>query len=144
MNGAKYFLDTNIFVYTFDLNSSAKAARAQDLVEGALVSGNGMISYQVAQEFVAVARRLFPTAMTFEQLEKYWEKTLRPLLFVQFSPALFLRAMELARREQITWYDALIVAAAIQSECKTLYSEDLQDGRRFGDLVVENPFRGLS
>jgi predicted nucleic acid-binding protein len=99
-----------------------------------------MISYQVAQEFVAVARKPFRTPMTFEQIEKYWLTTLRPLLLVQFSPGLFLRALDLARRDQLSWYDSLIVAAAIQGDCEILYSEDLQHGRRFGDLVVQNPF----
>jgi predicted nucleic acid-binding protein len=41
---------------------------------------------------------------------------------------------------QLSWYDSLIVAAAIQGGCKILYSEDMQHGRRFGELVVENPF----
>jgi len=82
-----------------------------------------MISYQVAQEFVAVARKPFRTPMTFEQIEKYWLTTLRPLLLVQFSPGLFLRALDLARRDQLSWYDSLIVAAAIQGDCEILYSE---------------------
>ena len=49
-------------------------------------------------------------------------------------------AMNLARTHQLVWYDSLIVAAAIQARCKILYSEDFQHGRRFGDLVVVDPF----
>ena len=52
MNAARHFLDTNILVYTFDLTSPQKARRAEDLVHNALASGNGIISYQVAQEFI--------------------------------------------------------------------------------------------
>jgi predicted nucleic acid-binding protein len=59
---------------------------------------------------------------------------------VHSSPGLFIRALDLARRDQLSWYDSLIVAAAIQGECEILYSEDLQHGRRFGDLVIQNPF----
>jgi len=140
MNAARHFLDTNIFIYTFDRQAPNKAKRAEDLVADALDTGAGMISYQVAQEFVAVARKPFRTPMTFEQIEKYWLTTLRPLLLVQFSTGLFLRALDLARRDQLSWYDSLIVAAAIQGDCEILYSEDLQHGRRFGDLVVQNPF----
>jgi predicted nucleic acid-binding protein len=40
----------------------------------------------------------------------------------------------------LSWYDALIVAAAMEGGCSLLYSEDLQSGRRFGDLRIENPF----
>jgi predicted nucleic acid-binding protein len=140
MSAVRHFLDTNIFVYTFDLEAPNKAKRAEDLIAEALASGVGMISYQVAQEFVAVARKPFRTPMSFEQIERYWLTTLRPLLLVHSSPVLFLRALDLARRDQLSWYDSLIVAAAIQGECEILYSEDLQHGRRFGDLVIQNPF----
>jgi predicted nucleic acid-binding protein len=140
MSVARHFLDTNIFVYTFDLEAPTKAKRAEDLIADALASGSGMISYQVAQEFVATARKPFQTPMSFEQIERYWLTTLRPLLLVHSSPGLFIRALDLARRDQLSWYDALIVAAAIQGGCEVLYSEDMQHGRRFGDLVVQNPF----
>lgn len=140
MNAAKHFLDTNILVYTFDIDSPTKSRRAQDVVHDALASGKGMISYHVAQEFIAVARKPFRIPMSFEQLQKYWEKTLRPLLLVHSSPALFVRAIDLCRANQLSWYDSLIVSAALQGECEVLYSEDHQHGRRFGDLVVENPF----
>ena len=140
MSAARHFLDTNIFVYTFDRHAQKKAKRAENLVAEALATGLGMISYQVAQEFVAVARKPFLTPMSFEQIERYWHTTLRPLLSVHSSPALFIRALDLARRDQLSWYDSLIVAAAIQGGCEILYSEDMQHGRRFGDLVIQNPF----
>ena len=140
MSAARYFLDTNIFVYTFDLQSPQKAGRAENLIAGALGSGLGVISYQVAQEFVAVARKPFQNPMTFEQIERYWLTTLRPLLTVHSSPGLFIRALDLARRDQLSWYDSLIVAAAIHADCQILYSEDMQHSRRFGDLIIENPF----
>jgi predicted nucleic acid-binding protein len=140
MSAAKHFLDTNIFVYTFDLQDSKKAKRSENLIAEALRTGLGMISYQVAQEFVAVARKPFQTPMSFQQIERYWHITLRPLLAVHSSPGLFIRALDFARRDQLCWYDSLIVAAAIQGDCEVLYSEDMQHGRRFGDLVVHNPF----
>jgi predicted nucleic acid-binding protein len=140
MSVARHFLDTNILVYTFDRAAPEKAQRAEDMVAEALASGMGVISYQVAQEFIAVACRGFRTPLTFEQIERYWDKALRPLLAVHSSPMLFARAIETYRAHQLHWYDALIVAAALQANCKVLYSEDLQHGQRFGDLVVTNPF----
>ncbi len=140
MSADYHFIDTNILVYSFDLEAPEKANRAADLIDAALTSGTGMISYQVAQEFIAVARRKFQDRMSIDQVERYWQVTLRPLLVVQSSTVLFARAFDFTRRDQLPWYDALIVAAAIQGNCKILYSEDLQHGRRFGDLVVENPF----
>ena len=140
MSAARYFLDTNIFIYTFDLQSPQKAKRAENLIADALGRGWVMISYQVAQEFVAVARKSFQNPMSCEQIERYWVTTLRPLLAVHSSPGLFTRALDLARRDQLSWYDSLIVAAALHVECEILYSEDMQHGRRFGGLVIQNPF----
>jgi predicted nucleic acid-binding protein len=140
MSAAKHFLDTNIFVCTFDPQNYEKAKQAENLIAEALRTGMGMISYQVAQEFVAVARKPFQTPMSFEQIERYWHTALRPLLAVHSSPGLLMRALDLARRDALSWYDSLIVAAAIQGDCEILYTEDLQHGRRFGDLVIQNPF----
>jgi predicted nucleic acid-binding protein len=140
MSAARHFLDTNVFISTFDRQVPEKAERAEDLVAEALATGAGMISYQVAQEFVAAARKPFRAPMSFDQIERYWHTTLQPLLLVHSSPPLFIRALDLARRDQLSWYDSLIVSAALQGGCRILYSEDLEHGRRFGDLVVENPF----
>ena len=139
MSADRHFLDTNIFVYTFDTSAKAKAKRAEELIHAALASGRGAISYQVVQEFVSVARR-FRQPLTFDQIRNYWENPLRPLLAVHSSPALIERALTLSYVDRLSWFDALIVVAAQQSDCKVLYTEDLQHGRRFGDLLVQNPF----
>jgi predicted nucleic acid-binding protein len=138
MNG-KSFLDTNIFVYCFDRSQEEKSVRAESLIYEALASRQGVVSYQVAQEFVAVVRR-FRVPLRFGDIEEYWQTTLLPLLMVYFTPELYVRALNLANRDRLSWYDALIVSAALQGGCKFLYSEDLQHGRRFGDLVIQNPF----
>lgn len=136
---ARSFLDTNIFVYCFDTSAPEKGKRAEELIYEALATKHGTISYQVVQEFTAVVRR-FRIPMKFDDIEDYCETTLLSLLTVYFTVELYRRALDVARRDQMNWYDALIVAAALQAGCKILYSEDMQHGRRFGDLVVENPF----
>ncbi|MGD1215242.1 MAG: PIN domain-containing protein [Terriglobales bacterium] len=135
----KSFLDTNIFVYCFDRSQEEKSAKAENLIYEALASRQGVVSYQVAQEFVAAVRR-FRVPLSFEDIEEYWQTTLLPLLAVYFTPELYARALNIANRDRLSWYDALIVSAALQGGCEVLYSEDLQHGRRFGDLVIENPF----
>ena len=57
-----------------------------------------------------------------------------------YAEALFLHAQSGLSQEGISWYDSLIVSAAIQARCEILFSEDLQHGRRFGSLAVQNPF----
>ena len=141
MSVDKFFLDTNVLVYSFDPDAQEKAVIAEKLVRRGRTSGLGMVSYQVAQEFVNVALRRFAASMTAEELERYFLRVLFPLLQIHSSPHLFLQALHLQSRNRLPWYDSLIVAAALQGGCKVLYSEDFQDQQRFGDLVVENPFR---
>jgi predicted nucleic acid-binding protein len=136
----KYFLDTNIFVYSFDSNDPRKAQIAEELVTRGVGSKSGVISYQVVQEFMNVSLRQFKAMMTVPELEVYFLKVLLPMMTIPSSSRLFLEALRQQSANQLSWYDSLIVAAAIQGGCKVLYSEDLQHGRHFGDLVVQNPF----
>ena len=136
----KYFLDTNVLVYSIDLTSPLKRGRARSLVTDGTTSKLGVISYQVVQEFVNVALGKFRSAVVRTDLEEFLRGVLFPMMAVPSSPWLFVDALRLQEGNQLSWYDALIIAAAIQGRCRILYSEDLQHGRRFGDLVVQNPF----
>jgi predicted nucleic acid-binding protein len=136
----RYFLDTNIFVYSLDSSDARKAQIAERMVTRAATTGQGIISYQVAQEFLNVGLRDFRGTMTVAELERYFLRILLPMMMVSSSASLFLEGLHLQRLHQLSWYDALIVVAALQGGCKILYTEDMQHGRRFGDLVVQNPF----
>ncbi len=139
MNG-KFFLDTNIFVYSFDRDAPAKAARALRLIRGAVETRKGIVSYQVVQEFFNVALRRFVKPMAIADAEEYLSAVLRPLLTIHSSQALYAEALRLSGRFRLSWYDSLIVAAAIEGQCEVLYTEDLQSGQRFGNLQIINPF----
>jgi len=136
----RFFLDTNILVYSLDRSEPAKRARANQLIRSAIESGKGIVSYQVVQEFVNVGLRRFASPFTSDEAERYLTTVLRPLLAVHSSYSLFIRALQLNRHDSLSWYDALIVGAALESGCGVLYSEDLQNGREFGKLKVVNPF----
>ena len=136
----RFFLDTNIFVYSFDVNSPKKSARARKLIRGAIESRGGIVSYQVVQEFFNVALRRFSKPMTSIDAEQYLSTTFRPLLSVHSSQALYGEALRIAARFHLPWYDSLIVASAIEGQCEILYSEDFQDGQQFGSVRVSNPF----
>ena len=139
MNG-RFFLDTNIFVYSFDRRAAAKARRSTQLIRQGVATRKGVVSYQVVQEFFNVALRRFEQPMTGVEAEQYLGTVFRPLLAVHSSQALFGEALRLKERHGLSWYDSLIVAAAIEAQCGILYSEDLQHARQFGDLRIENPF----
>ena len=139
MNG-RFFLDTNIFVYSFDASAPAKARRATGLIRRAVATGKGVVSFQVVQEFFNVALRRFAQPMTLADAEQYLAAVFRPLMTIHSSQALYAEALRLNERYRLSWYDALIVAAAIESQSTLLFSEDLQDGQRFDGLQVQNPF----
>jgi predicted nucleic acid-binding protein len=136
----RFFLDTNIFVYSFDQSAPAKARRAAQLIREALTKQKGVISYQVVQEFFNVALKKFSQPMQAADAGQYLIAVFRPLLAVHSSQALYAEALFLHAQSGLSWYDSLIVSAAIQARCEILFSEDLQHGQRFGALQVRNPF----
>ncbi|MCK4608895.1 MAG: PIN domain-containing protein [Gammaproteobacteria bacterium] len=136
--GERFFLDTNILIYSFDHSDKIKRNKAQELVSVALSSGLGVISYQVVQEFLNVAGKkfVFPSA----KLRLYFDKVLDPLCEVYPDMKLYRFAVDIKDRFKFSFYDSLIIASAIESDCKVLYSEDLQDGQVLLGLKVKNPF----
>lgn len=136
----KYFLDTNVLVYALTKQDPTKQSIAVRLVADAIDSGKGLISFQIVQEFFSVALRHFRPPMTIPEAEQFLAMPLRPLLLVHSSYAIYSQALELTRRHSIAWYDSLIVAAAIEADCRILYTEDLQHGQKFDKLRVQNPF----
>src|SRR3989442_16006679 len=123
MSDDRFFLDTNILVYSVDLEAPGKQRVASELVRSAVGSGKGMISYQVVQEFFSVVLR-FKSPMHVEDAERFLATTLRSLLRMHSSYSLFVSALQLNRQSSLSWYDSLIVAAALEGRCGILYSED--------------------
>jgi predicted nucleic acid-binding protein len=136
----RFFLDTNIFVYSFDSSSAAKSKRSIELIRDGVAKGKGIVSYQVVQEFFNVALRKFSPAFTVADAEQYLTAVFRPLLSIHSSQANYLEALRLSSKHHMSWYDSLIVAGALEAQCEVLFSEDLQHGRRFEQMQVVNPF----
>ena len=132
----KVFLDTNLIVYANDSRDGRKQARALDLITTAMREGTGVISTQVMQEYAVVAGgKLHQDADTIlRQL-----LLLETLEVVQITPALIRRALELQFRYRIEYWDASILAAAEDSRCQVLWSEDLNPGQLYATVHVENP-----
>ena len=135
----KFFLDTNIFVYMFDASAAQKAEKARRLIKEAVSTRKGVVSQQVVQEFFNLAFRKFQPAMTLAEAEDYLSTVFQPLLVVQ-SVQTYKEALQLHSRYHLPWYDSVIVAAARESGCEILYTEDFQHEQRFGELRVKNPF----
>lgn len=137
---AKYFLDTNVIAYSFDSHEPEKQKRAQSLITAALQTGQGMISSQVIQEFLNVAMRKFTVPITVEDARAYLKTVLGPLCKVYPDQALYDLSLELKHETGYSFYDSLILVAALRGECEILYSEDLHAGQQIRGLKIVNPF----
>ena len=135
------FLDSNVFVYLFDSQDDRKRGIAQGLVERGLGNDSACISHQVVQETLNVVTRKLTPALPPEAVQRFMAHSLLPLWRVMPSAALHAKALGLRGRWQLSFYDALIVAAALEAGCKRLLSEDLQHGLRIEGLRIENPFK---
>jgi predicted nucleic acid-binding protein len=136
----RFFLDTNLFVYSVTVDDPGKARLATTLIRRAVSTQKGVVSYQVVQEFFNLALKRFAHRMNTADCNDYFETVFRPILRIHSSAGLFTEALALQSRYQLSWYDSLIVCAAIEAECTILYSEDMQHGQRFGTLEIRNPF----
>jgi predicted nucleic acid-binding protein len=114
--------------------------KQRELIAEAVKSRQGAVSYQIVQEFLHLALRRFASPLTIVEAEQYLGTIFRPLLIVHSSLALYAQALHVHGRYRLSWYDSLIVAAAMEGGCDILYSEDLQDGQKFGATRVRNPF----
>lgn len=141
MSVAESFLDTNIFVYQLDRTDARKSKIAARLVDDAVTSGGAWISFQVVQEFLNTALRKAEIKLGAEAAHAYLENVLGPLCRVPPSLAIYHRSLDVQVRYRLSYYDALIVAAAQEAGCTSLVSEDFQDGQKFDRLTVINPFR---
>jgi predicted nucleic acid-binding protein len=130
----KVFFDSNVLIYAMVLGDRRRDRAQQLLAQG------GIVSVQVLNEFVAVARR---------KMRIPWEDVIEALdaIRILFPSPLAIAvethevALRIAQQRGYGIHDAMIVAAALGGKCSTLYSEDLQDGQVIdGRLTIRNPF----
>ena len=135
---AEDFLDTNILVYMFDETDARKHRLAESLVHESIEKETGCISYQVVQETLNVVVR----KLEFEPADarKVLEEVLIPLWQINPSTALYQQSLRVHSQYRLSFYDSLIVAAALEAGCRRLYSEDMQHGQQIQGLTILNPF----
>ncbi len=134
------FLDSNVLLYLFDEHSHRKFGIVEKLVDRALRTGNAVISFQVVQETLNVATRKLEVPLSSGEANRFLETTLLPLWKVNPSRELYRRSLEIQSHYQFSFYGSLIVGAALETGCGTLYTEDLEHGQVVGRLKILNPF----
>jgi len=132
--GPKAFLDTNVILYAASMDAS-KAARAEALIEA-----GGLISVQVLNEIANVARRKM--ALAWPEVHALLNSVRGLLEVAPPTVETHREGLALSERYGLSVYDAMIVAAALEGDCETLWSEDMQDGLVVNNrLIIRDPFR---
>jgi len=135
----RIFVDTNVFVYLFDAEDPAKQQRAREVVSELMRTGALVLSSQVLGElYVTVTRKLAFPLEPAAALRALGDLAVFPV--VAIDAALAQRAAARTVAEQIAYWDALILDAAVEAGADSVYSEDLQHDRTYQGVTVQNPF----
>ena len=143
MNGqsasTRGFFDTNVLVYAYDHSEPHKRRRALDLLVTAMERESGVLSAQVLGEFFTTVTRRIPDPLSIDEAEEVIRQvTILPVMDLDL--ALVHRAVGTSRRYHISYWDALIIAAAERAGCLRIFSEDLNSGQSYNGILIENPF----
>jgi predicted nucleic acid-binding protein len=134
MSAAERFFDTNIILYLLS-GDEARADRAEKEL-----SAGGVVSVQVLNEFASVASRKLN--MSIAEIREVFATIRAVCKIVPLSAETHDLGLHVADRYGLSVYDAMIVAAALLAGCKTVISEDMQDGQVVERRVrIRNPFR---
>jgi len=130
----KIFVDTNILVY-----SVANDQRKKTIAHNLLLDNDVVISPQVVSEFVAVTLR--KQILEPAKVPEYAKQFMRVFHVTVMTADTITSALHIMTKYQFSYWDSLILAAALESACPFLYSEDLQNGQQIEDtLTIHNPF----
>jgi predicted nucleic acid-binding protein len=133
------FFDTNVLVYLFDEDAPEKKARARQLLETEVQEGRAILSTQVLQEFYVAVTRKLARPLPAEDAERA-VRNLTAFPLVQVDAAMMMSAVGRSQKLQYSFWEALIIEAALIGGAHLLYSEDLQHGRKIDGLEIQNPF----
>ena len=139
----RVFIDTNLWVYRLDQREPAKSQKITAWLREVASKHQIVLSTQVLIEFRAVLTRKLKPPLTHSDTRLALH-ALASFEVLTTDTQFVLDAHELAELEQISWFDALIVEAAIRGRCDLLFSEDFGHGRKFGHLTVCNPLESSS
>jgi len=135
----KIFVDTNILIYAHDLDAIPRHDIAASVVEELWESENGVISTQVLQEFYVIVTKKINKPLSQARARGIIENYLSWHIEVN-EPDTVLLASEIEERHLLSFWDALIVAAACRAKADKILTEDLTHGQKIEGILIENPF----
>jgi len=134
---SKIFIDTNILVYSLDQADPQKQMKARTLLKTAQTSRTGVLSTQVLQEFYVVATGKLKVEPS---LAKKITRSMANFTTVTVDFLLIEQAMDICQKDKLSFWDALIVAAASSAGCKAIWTEDLNHNQLIEGIEIVNPF----
>jgi len=135
----KVFLDTNIIIYAYDLTAGEKHKIAKKIVLDLWDSGLGTISTQVMQEFFVTATQKIPKPLGTKLAKEIMRDLLKWNVVVNDGESI-LEAVNILLRYNYSFWDSMIIEAAIKSGAGILLTEDLSDGQIINGVTIKNPF----
>lgn len=139
MKGGKIFVDTNIIVYAYDVLAVEKHEIATRIMEDLWRSGFGILSTQVLQEFFVVITEKITAPLDVRTAKEIVSDLLKWDIVINDGESI-LDAIEVQQHYQYSFWDSLIIQAAIKGNAYLLLSEDFKDGHEVEGLKIENPF----
>lgn len=139
MSDSRTFVDTNIVVYAHDLTASEKRTRAREVMTDLWETDDGCLSVQVLQETFVTLTGKVPRPLDIEAAATVVADLGRWTVHSP-DPDDVLAAIEIQQRNQLSFWDSMIVRSAGRLGCEVVYSEDLNPGERYAGLTVHNPF----
>jgi predicted nucleic acid-binding protein len=133
------FVDTNVLLYAHDGKPDDRCKIAKELIRQLWTSGAGVLSTQVLQEFYVNAVKTYKLGMAPAEARRV-VATYGRWRIIPTDVELILSATRLSEEDSVSFWDALIIQAALRASATWVVSEDMQDRRRFGSLTVRNPF----
>jgi len=133
----KYFFDSNIWLYLFLEKGSRKSLIAKQYIESTVLKNQIVISWQVLNE---VSINLLKKGFTEQQVLSIVKWLYKIATIQDFTKEMLLKASLLRDKYSISYWDSLIVAAALESNCRFLISEDMQNGQKITNLTIRNIF----
>lgn len=139
----KIFLDTNVLIYAHDESAPDKKARAEEVILEGLRTEKVAISAQVLSEFYVTMTRKAKKPMSLAKARQE-VALLSNMETADVDVPMIQRAIDIQERWRINFWDSLILAAAEQTRCAVVFSEDLSDGQTYGSVTVRNPFKAAA
>ena len=140
MREGRIFVDTNILIYAYDKSAAHKRDIAKRRVTDLWASGQGVLSTQVLQEFFITATRKIETPLPIDVAKGIVSDLLYWHVIVNDGEDI-LNGISLHMKHSLSFWDAMIVQAAIKGKCTTLLSEDLAHDQTIAGVTIRNPFR---